>query len=297
MTNEELVLAIRAGENVSMFTEQLYLQNRGLIRKAAKAFHGLEDCDDLMQEGFLGMMRAVDLWEPLRDISFATYSYYWIRQSMRRYIAKYSRPISIPDYQNALIHKYRKESGIFGRDPRPDEVMRLLELSPEQYENLIKDLKTVNVRSTSEPISSENGDEITLEDIIPDNSSSMDEVIETIQAEELANELWGQVSRLPKDEQEVIRGKYQREQSYDQCGEALGISPQLVKSLCEKALRSLRRREVTKILEPYLTDSAAYSMGINSGYAKFISSGASAQERAVMRLEYETGPIWKGKPV
>lgn len=300
MTNEELVLAIKAGDNVAMYTEQLYLRNRGLIRKAAESLRGLENCDDLMQEGFIGMMRAVDLWDPSRGITFSTYSYYWMRQSMLRYVFDCGRLVRIPEYQSNLIYKYRRAENSyklkFGRAPTDSEMMDLLDVDREVYDKLLQDLNMVKIRSISEPIGSDDNSEITLGDTVDDDSATMDNVIEKIQAEELSRVIWEIVSKLPKGEQSVLCGKFKQGQTYKECGEELGISPDRVRDLLSKGLRSLRKREVKRRLEPYLKESSAYSIGLRSGYGAFKLNGASAQERAVMRLEYETGPIWKGSP-
>ena len=300
MTNEKLVLAIKAGENVAMHTEQLYLRNRGLIRKAAETLRGLEDSDDLMQEGFIGMMRAVDLWDPSRGVSFSTYCYYWMRQSMLRYVFECGRLVRIPEYQNNLIYKYRRAENSykvrFGRAPSAAEMMDLLGINQEVYDKLLQDLNMVKIRSISEPIGSDDNSEITIGDTIDDDSASMDNVIEKIQADELARVLWEMVSKLPKGQQSVLRGKYILGQTYKECGEALGIPPERVRDLLSKGLRSLRTREVSRRLVPFINESSAYSIGLRSGYTSFVHSGASAQERAVMRLENETGPIWKGSP-
>lgn len=299
MSNEELVLAIRAGDDVTANMEQLYNQNTGMIRKVVKKFAGIEEIDDLMQEAYFGLARAVNLWNPEREASFLTFAIVCIKSVLYRYITDCGALIRIPENQKTLIYKYNKIMLVYrselGRDATPDELQILLDLSKVQFEQLKKDRLALRIRSTSEPIGGENEDMI-LEDVIPADGDPIGDAIDRIQQEELSRTLWAEVDKLPDRERAVIRDKYQRGQTYIQCGESLGISSERVRQLHERALRTLRRPKVTKRLVPYLTESAAFGFGARSGLASFRNSHTTGQERAVMKLEEWAGAIWH-KPV
>lgn len=296
MTNEQLVLEIRAGNNVTENMKQLYERNLGMIRKIARKYHGLEDDEDLMQEAYFGLIRAVELWEPEMEVSFITYANYWFKQAMCRYIQNCSNTIRVSSYQYENISKYKRAVNSirtrFGRDPHKAEIMYLLEISSDQYENLLKDVRTLWIRSTSEPIGGEY-DDLLLEDTIPAEGDQIEEVVEKIYKEELSDAVWSEVDKLPEREALAIRNKYCDGMTLAQCGEALGVSPERVRQLQSNAFRKLRSTKVQRRLIPYLTESTAYSVGIKSSFSSFKSYGESVQERAVMLLEKETGPIWK----
>lgn len=295
MTNEQLALCIKNGENEAENSMKLYRQNLGAIQKLANKFHGLEDSEDLKQEAYIGLIRAVELWEPKQNSSFITYAFFWIKQSMLRYVYQNSGLVRIPIHQKTKIHQYNKAvtsiQSRFGRNPSKHEIMAMLEITSEQYEQLRKDALAIRVRSTSEPVGED--EESSLEDFIPDESDQMEDVIEKIQKEELAKELWDQVDRLPESEASVIRTRYCNDLTLKQCGDALGMSSEHVRQLHDRAIRTLRKPSVAKRLRPYLTDSTSYTIGLRSGYTSFIVSGASAQESAMIFLEDHTGPIWK----
>lgn len=296
MTNEEIVLAIQAGQNVTENMEQLYYQNKGMIYKLTEKYKGVEDPEDLRQEAYFGLARAVEMWSPDRESQFITYAVICIKTQIHRYVANCGALIRVPEPQKALIYRYKKIMNAFrvelGRDPEPIELRVLLEISKDQLEQLKKDTAVLWIRSTAEPIGGED-DDITLEDTLPAEGDQYEDVLDRIQSEQLSRELWAQVDKLPEKEAAVIRGKYQRGQTYSQCGEELGVSTERIRQLNERALRALRNRKVTKHLIPYLSDSAAYSIGTRGGLSGFKYHHTTAQERAVILLEEQTGSIWK----
>ena len=296
-TNEELVRRIKAGEDVQENAARLFKKNYGLIRNTAIGFGSFRDTEDLIQEGFFGLLRAVELWDPEDGALFISYAYYWIKHTMQRYICNCGRLVRVPVDQYGKINQYKRADNSirvrFGRDPRPEELMELLQISRKQLDDLEKDIAALRIRSISEPIGGE-GEEITLGDTLPDESDQMESAVDRIQREELSRVLWGLVDDLPgKHERDVIRTRYRNDLTVRQCGEALGISEKDAKKAEASALRKLRSSRVSRILIPFISESEAYSKGLRSGFWAFKNSGASAQERAVMQLEHNNGPIWK----
>ena len=292
--NEELVLAIRAGHDVTENMTLLYNQNLPIIRKVVKRYSGIEEPEDLLQESFLSLARAVDLWDPEREAQFLTFLLVCLRTDLYNYIKKCGALIRIPASQKTLINKYDRIMTAYrmelGRDATPEELRVLLGISKDQFAQLEKDRLTTNIRSTSEPIGDDG--ESTLEDFLPDKSEPIEDALERIQREELSRELWAQVDKLPEREADVVRSKYQLGETYIQCGERLGVSGERVRQLHERALRSLRKRQVTKRLIPYITDSTAYSIGTRFGVSTFKRTHTTGPEYAVMSLEEYAGPIW-----
>ena len=300
MSNEELVLCIQRGEDVVENLEILYMNNLPLIRKIAARFTAKAELEDLTQEAFFGLIRAVELWDPEKDALFMTYAAYWIKHHIIRYIHDHSTTIRVPVHQREVMRAYSRMVNSyrvrFGRDPEEAEICYALDLSRDQYRQLLKDLQTVSTCSTSAPVG-EDG-ELVLEDMIPDDSDPIGDALEKISREEEAAALWSEVDQLPEREAEVIKSRYRDNLTLNQCGEALGVSSEMVRQLQEKALRKLRNPRVLRRLSPYLTDSAAYSLGLRgTGCGSFERHG-SAQERAMMQLERLSGmSLWGDKPI
>lgn len=298
MSNEELVLCIQRGEDVVENLEILYMNNLPLIRKIAARFTAKAELEDLTQEAYFGLIRAVELWDPEKDVLFMSYAAYWIKQQMLRYIHDQSTTIRIPSYQRGVMRAYYQIKNSyrvrFGRNPEEVEICHALDLSREQYQQLLKDLRTVKTCSTSAPVG-EDG-ETTLEDLIPAEGDPIGDVVDRVSKEEEKRALWSEVDRLPEREAEVIKSRYRDNLTLKQCGEALGVSSEMVRQLQEKALRKLRRPSVQRRLSPYLTDSAAYSLGLRGTGRQSFERHGSAQERAVMQLERLSGmSLWGGR--
>ncbi len=97
-SNEELVLMIKRGEDAERNLETLFKQNRGLIARLAYRIGDGQEMEDLFQEGYLALMKAVDGWNPEGGASFATYAFKWIRAAMQRYV-RYNALIVIPEHR------------------------------------------------------------------------------------------------------------------------------------------------------------------------------------------------------
>ena len=297
MTNEELVLAIQAGHDVTENMEQLYNQNRGMIIKLTEKYKGIEELQDLRQEAYFGLVRAVELWNPERDAQFLTFMIICVKTVLNQYISDCGALIRIPASQKTLLYKYDKYMSSFrmelGRDATEDELQVMLGISKTQLDQLKKDRLALRIRSTSDVIGGED-DDVLLEDILPAEGDQYEDVIEKVQHEQLSRELWGAVDQLPEREAEVIRSRFQGNRTLKQCGDHLGISPERCRQLQDRGLRALRSPKVTKRLLPYLTEGYICQVGYSSGINVFKRYG-SVEERIIMSLERHSGPIWKNK--
>lgn len=296
MTNEELCTMYQQGTKEVI--EDLYAQNAGMIEKIIRRYQGLEDLADLRQESYFGLVRAAELWDPNRG-SFIGYAVYWIRAALTRYVENCGSVIRVPVNRRSQIGRYKRTVNEyqvrFGRDPSRRELCAALDLTREQLENLQRDALTIDVRSTAEQIGGEE-DDITLEDTIAAAEDPAQDTIDKIQREELAAELWDCVDDLKPQQAAVIRDRYRNGHTLKECGEALGVSIERARQIEMNAIRELRKTRYMKRLRPYLTDQAAYSMGLKStGLSSFKHNGSS-QELAMIRLENITGmSLWTGK--
>ena len=297
MTNEELVLDYQSGNKDAL--EALYSQIIKMIEKIIRRYSGYEELDDLRQEAYFGIVKAAETWNPEKDCSFITYAIYWIRAVIIRYIKEYGRVVRIPSYKRELISRYHKEvNGYyvrFGKYPSDAELRALLELSQEQLEKLKADVQLSRIRSTNEVIGGDDED-LTLEDTIANEGDQFGDLIDSIQHEQLANTLWLCVDDLDAQQTSVIRGHFKESRTLKECGEILGVSIERARQIERNALRELRKPKYTKRLKPYLTDQAAYTMGLKfTGFSSFEKYGSS-QELAMIRLEELSGlSLWHGK--
>lgn len=301
MTNEELVMAIQSGTGDKReCLEQLYLQNYRMIRKIINRYSGIEDKDDLQQEAYFGIVKAAELWDPEVGAPFLSYAIYWIRQTVRRYIDNCGAVIRVPIHRRAILARYSQTLNSyrmkFGRDPSEPELCSLMDLTPEQLEDLKRDAAAVNTRSLSAPIGDEDGSS-EFGDTIADTSEPYEELLDKIQREELAREIWDCVDSLKAQQASVIRGRYKDGKTLKECGNMLGVTPGRVQRVEFEALRQLRTGNNSKRLRAYLTDAGAYNVGLhNTGRSAFEESYSSSQEVAMMRMEQLTGmSLYGGK--
>ena len=113
MTNEQLVIQLKAGIHTAEYMKQLWEQNRGMIGKIACKYKGYEDLEDLKQQGFLGLYDAVEGYNPDQGTSFITYAKFWIQQSIQRYIDDCCGVVRIPVHAKEKISQYKKVANQF----------------------------------------------------------------------------------------------------------------------------------------------------------------------------------------
>ena len=290
MTNEELCLLIQHGSDKKSYMEQLYLQNRGLIARIAKKYCAYGEMEDLLQEGYFGLVKAAYSWTEDNGAKFSTYADCVIRTYMQRYIHDNGNVVRLPQNLRILIRKLRQITEnhlkMTGSKPTIKELSLQMQLSENKIQRIIEDALFMEIRSTNEILSSDD-DSVTLEDTIQDSNDYISMVDEAIQNEQLKAVLWDIVDNLDSDQAQVIHEKYQNSLTYAQAAETIGITPNRVKALEYKAFRELRKHRNTKRLEPFLmSDSRIFSISTNqTGLSSFNRTWTSSTERAVLMAE------------
>lgn len=108
MSNEQLVLRIKAGENVADNMLQLWQQNKKFISSIAKKYAAYEEIEDLIQQGYFGMSNAVNGYDPESGVSFLYYASFWIRQALHRYVEECGKVVRIPTHFRGKLTKYKR---------------------------------------------------------------------------------------------------------------------------------------------------------------------------------------------
>lgn len=281
MENEELVLQIKAGENVSQNMEQLYLQNQNFIRKIANRYRGYAEFEDLMQEAYFGLSKAVETFDPDKGNSFLTWLPYYLQNCFRRYIEGCGYVKRLPAHMMERISKYKKylsKQQAAGVSPSDSDICRDLELSEQQLADLRKAMREAECISTSSLLPG--SDSLTVEDSISDPSDMEEEILDGLAREWADNLIWKIVSELEEREAAVIIGKYRESETLKELAEKLNLSHERIRQLEIKGLAILRKQQKMRdIADIYGYVNAFKQTGVQA----FKNNGASSVELAVIR--------------
>ncbi len=251
----ELANAVEAAhERMTRVKNQFIEHNLKLVVAIAKDYRNLGlSFPDLIQEGNLGLIRAVEKFDHRRGFKFSTYAVWWIRQALVRAIQNHSRTIRLPSHVHDRLQRSQRVraelTGKLGREPLPHELAPALGTDAESLESL--DLLSREAISLESSVA---GTEKRLEDFVADPRTSQPDG--GLDAERMRSGVGMLIGHLSDREQLILRLRYglsgEEEHTLEQIGQSLGLSRERVRQLEARALKKLRETIPAQRLHPIL---------------------------------------------
>lgn len=256
--NEEQYLGKVIKENKkekSLYAKKKLIQsNLRLVVSIAKRYIGQGVLFmDLVQEGYLGLIKATEKYDYSRALKFSTYATWWIKQSIIRAISNHSKTIRIPVHMNDKIRKYKRAyvdlSLKKGHEPTEKEIAEVLKINPKR-------IQTIKKSMIKEPISLDTPvtEDLSIQDYISDNSYNSPDT-ESIK-HGLRNDIGKILKNLDSREKTILIHRFglngERVKTLEELGQILGFSKERIRQIENEALEKLRKDKELSSFKDYL---------------------------------------------
>jgi RNA polymerase primary sigma factor len=241
--NQEKELAYRIEDGDAEARDHLVRANLRLVVNIARGYAGKGlGLEDLIEEGNLGLLRAVEGFDPSMNTRFSTYAAYWIKQSIKRALINTAKTIRVPAYMADLLVKWRRATAVLqeelGRPPLSEEVARHLNLSKKKLKIIEKAIRVYN--SVPQPDTPDAP--LSLDELAADGRVAAPEA-HLEQSEDLGQVL-GMLDRMDPRDAAVLRLRFgldgEDPMTLQQVGERLGLTRERVRQIERDALATLR---------------------------------------------------------